>query len=324
MSPAYDPLVRAGLTAADVSAPISPLRREPFEFDAARYAHLQDPCPVFAGGRWHLFGTGDPGGGARHEILHATGDELSGPWRVHDPVVLVGFEGCTDAPAVVAEGNRLHMYIQTSFNVLGGSAEHLTSDDDGATFLRRGVALRARPGTGEAGIYDPHPVEIAGSRYLVYAAFSVIGRPDIFLARSRSGSWDGPWDRLGAILAHPHVSWHNQHDDPAYEWGLEGAQLLELPAGRVLLNATCFLPNAPPRDRQRVFVAVADVPTGPFTILGPVVPGPGDGEVYENGHATAVLDAAGRLQLVFHEWTSAHPGWRLGRASGAVADIADF
>lgn len=32
-------------------------------------------------------------------------------------------------------------------------------------------------------------------------------------------------------------------EHPDYEWGIEGAQLVELPDGRVLLNATCFLPE---------------------------------------------------------------------------------
>lgn len=321
MSSRSDPLVRAGVTSPTVGAATTSLRREPLRLAAGRYAHLKDPCPVFVRGQWHLFGTGDPGGGKPHEILHATADELSGPWRMQDASVLVGVTGDTVAPGLLAEGDLLHMYIQTTFNVLGGGAEHLISEDGGSTFLRQGVALRARPGSAEAGIYDPHPVQIAGNRYLVYAAFSVIGRPDVFLARSRSGGWEGPWERLGCILAHPHVSGHNQHDDPDYEWGLEGPQLLELPDGRVLLNATCFLANASPRDRQRVFLGVGDAATGPFDVLGPMVPGRQDGEAFENGHATALLDDDRRLQLVFHEWTSAHAGWRFGRASADVTDL---
>lgn len=299
-----------------------PLHRESLELDASLYAHVKDPCPVFDGEGWHLFGTGDRGQGSPHEILHATADELTGPWRLQPPSVLRGVHGDTVAPGVVAEHGRLHMFIQTTFNNLGGHAAHLVSDDRGTSFVRRRLALRARPGTAEAGIYDPRPTEIDGSRYLVYSAFSVIGRPDVFLARSRSGGWDGPWDRLGCILAHPQVSWHNQHDDPRYEWGLEGAQLLELPDRQVLLNATCFLPGARPRDRQRVFFALGDAPTGPFDVLGPVVPGPYDEGAFENGHGTAVLDASGRLHLLFHEWTSGAAGWRFGRASGTPADIA--
>ncbi len=321
MSSAHDPLVLAGVT-APVLRPVRlrPLRRDPLLLDTGHYAHMKDPCPVFDGRRWHLFATGNTGPGRPHEILHAIAEELAGPWRLQPPSVLVGVEGDNAAPGVVAEDGRLHMFIQTSFNTMGGNAEHLVSDDRGARFVRADTALEGRPGTAEVGIYDPHPAEISGRRYLVYAAFSAVGRPDVFLASSRSGSWEGPWDRLGCILAHPHVPWHNQHDDPDYEWGLEGPQLLELPEGQILLNATCFLPAVPIRQRQRVFLALADEPTGPYEVLGPVVPDPGDGPVFENGHATALLHR-GRVALVFHEWTSSDSGWRVRRASAAVGDL---
>lgn len=321
MSRGHDPLVRAGVT-APVLRPVGlrPFRRDRLRLDTEHYAHMKDPCPVFDGRRWHLFATGNTGGGRPHEIVHATAADLAGPWRLQPPAALVGVNGDNAAPGVVAEGDRLHMFIQTSFNTPGGHAEHLVSHDGGARFIHAGTALEGRPGTAEVGIYDPHPAEISGRRYLVYAAFSAVGRPDVFLARSRSGSWEGPWERLGCILAHPQVACHNQHEDPAYEWGLEGPQLLELPEGQILLNATCFLPGVPIRQRQRVFLALADEPTGPYEVLGPVVPDPGDGPAFENGHATALLHR-GRVELVFHEWTNSDSGWRLRRASAPVGEL---
>jgi hypothetical protein len=104
------------------------------------------------------------------------------------------------APGVIADGDRLHTFVQTEYNLLGGRVEHLVSDGGGVSSARRDTSLASVAGTAEAGIHDPHPAEIAGHRYLVYPAFSLVGRPDIHLARSASGAWDGPWERLGRIL----------------------------------------------------------------------------------------------------------------------------
>jgi hypothetical protein len=202
------------------------------------------------------------------------------------------------------------MFIQTEFNVLSGHIEHLVSEDAGATFQHRGTALASVPDTGEAGIYDAHPAVIDGGRYLVYSGFAVVGQPDIYLARSTSDSWDGPYERLGRILEHPHVPCHNQLGDADYEWGLEGAQLLELPDGRVLLHAVCFLPGAPPGCRQRIFVGLADDVGGPYDVRGPAIEPAGGPRHGENGHGGAVI-SDGAVLLFFQERT---PDGRWGYA----------
>ncbi len=49
---------------------------------------LKDPCPVFDGEMWHVFGSS---GNVRQEkwsILHATALDLYGPWDEHEPVAL--------------------------------------------------------------------------------------------------------------------------------------------------------------------------------------------------------------------------------------------
>jgi hypothetical protein len=68
---------------------------------------------------------------------------------------------------------------------------------------------------------------------------------------------------------------------------LEGAQLVELPDGRVLLNATCFLPSGARGSRQRVFFAVADKVEGPYQTLGAVLD---PSEPGENGHSTVMIN----------------------------------
>ncbi len=217
------------------------LQRVPLRLTGRRYLETKDPCPVFDGRRWHLFGTGvtKP---HTFEVLHATADTLDGPWVLGPAVGIDGLTGgCVAAPGAVADGPTLHLFLQTEYCVLDGRVEHLVSHDGGSTFTHVRSALTSLPGTAESGIYDPHPAVVHGEKYLVYSAFHTIREPDVHLARSASGTWDGPWERLGPILRHEQVDFHNQRGTPGYEWGLEGAQLVELSDGRVLLNAVGFL-----------------------------------------------------------------------------------
>jgi hypothetical protein len=300
---------------------LAALRRARLTLDASRYVAVKDPCPVRVGTRWHLFGTAIHEG-YRYEILHATAPSPTGPWRLHQPASLATAAGApvagaaVAAPGVIADGETMHMFVQTEYNVVGGRVEHLVSTDGGASFEHRDTALESLPDGEEAGIYDPHPAEIGGQRYLVYSGFAVVGQPDLYLARSTTGSWDGPWERLGCLLRHEQVPDHNQRDDPAYEWGLEGAQLVELPDGRVLLNAVCFLAAADAGNRQRVFFAIGPTPLGPYHVVGSVLdPLDGFGEI---GHATVVIHD-GELTLFFQERAGDGP-WRYGVASAPLAE----
>lgn len=293
------------------------LRRVPLDVPLPAGRERKDPCPVHDGTRWHLFATDVPAADT-FAVMHAVADDLAGPWDLRPPVAVTGLAGsCIAAPGVVAEDGVLHLFLQTEYCLVGGSVHHLVSYDGGDTFTPRGATLASVAGTADAGIYDPHPVRAGDACYLVYSAFSVVGQPDVHLARS--DSWDGPWERLGPVLAHEQVWCHNQRGSTAYEWGLEGAQLLPLPDGRVLLNAVCFLPGADAGTRQRVFFAVADDLLGPYDVLGPVLEPPERGE---NGHACAVLHDD-QLWLVFQERSRSEPVWRLGCARTPLTALTD-
>jgi hypothetical protein len=274
---------------------------------ASPYVELKDPCAEYDGDRWHLFGTGVSR--SRFEVFHATASALDGPWTWEDPVDVSALRGsCVAAPGVVYDEGRWHMFLQTTYNELDGVIEHLVSDDGGASFDHARTALESLPGTDEAGVYDPHPCVIDGVKHLFYSGFSVIGQPEVHAARSTSSSWDGPWERLGPVLRHEDVWCHNQREAAGYEWGLEAAQVIELPDGRCVLNGVCFLPGQVAGTRQRVFLAVADEPAGPWEVLGPAVEPPLRGG--ENGHGCLVEDD-GRLVLLYQERTLADPRWRL-------------
>ncbi len=293
-------------------------------YQPRRYPDVKDPSPVFDGTAWHLFGTGC-GLPTGPEILHATAPALHGPWTELPPAVLHGVDeiryAC--APGSIAEGPRLHLFLQHEFDVLGGHIEHLVSDDGGANFVRAGTALLSDAATGEAGVYDPDVAEISGERYLSYAAMSVVGQPDLYLARSKTGSWNGPWERLGCILDHDRVPCHNQVGTADYEWGLEGPQLLELPGGAVLLTAVCFLPDRPSGERQRLLVAVAEAAEGPYCVLGAAVHPSGPGRSGENGHGTAVLGDDGLVHFMYQERAGDGLPWRIMRATTDPAALYD-
>ena len=292
-------------------------------YEPRRYPDVKDPSPVFDGARWHLFGTGCRPDGPP-EILHSTAPALDGPWVEEPAAVLIGVDNVRhhSAPGVVAEGRRLHLYLQHEFNVLGGDIEHLVSDDGGVTFRSAGQALRSDARRGEAGVYDPDAAEIGGERYLTYAGMTVVGQPDLYLARSRSGGWDGPWARLGCILDHAEVPCHNQRGTAEYEWGLEGPQLLELPDGGVLLTAVCFLPDRPQGHRQRLLLAVAEEPAGPYVVMGAAVQPSGPEGAGENGHGTTVLGPDGLVHFIYQERAGDGLPWRILRATTEASAIS--
>jgi hypothetical protein len=280
---------------------IHPLRKTGPLITQTQFTDTKDPCPVFDGKRWHIFGSGGDADGEKWKILHAVAPEIEGPWAEQAPVRLVGLSGdhvC--APGVVFDpaDKLFHMFIQTDFLATEGTVEHLSSPD-GDIFKKRDTPLKSIPNSEESGIYDPHPATIADRKYLVYSGTPFVGwrdgrfmsTPDIFLAKSSRNAWDGPWERLGKILGHKEIAeHHNQIGSPDYEWGIEGAQLLELPNGKILLNATCFLPSGVWGSRQRVFFAMADSVMGPYQTLGSVLTQmPDEWECGENGHAAAVV-----------------------------------
>lgn len=282
-------------------------------FHPEGFDDVKDPCPVFDGRQWHVYGSGGTVSTETWRIYHATAPSLEGPW-VQQPLIELDVEGSgVAAPGVIFDGVVFHMFIQTEFMKSGGRCEHLTSDD-GYKWNVQPTAILALPGTGEDGLYDPHPAIINGGKYIVYSAmpkFQHVPQPDVFLARSTSDSWHGPWERLGKILDHEDVYHHNSRVHPDYEWGIEGPQLVQLPDGRVMLNATCFLPDGPRGSRQRVFFAVADRVEGPYRTIGPVLD---PSEPGENGHSTVLVDGDGLTLFYQSRLRTTGNRWRYGIA----------
>jgi hypothetical protein len=295
------------------------------------YVVVKDPCPVFDGKQWHLYGSGCLSDTC-WDMFHAVTDDPYKEWKVVDsatphnlqvPNVSQFAQVC--APGVVYDEQEklFHMFMQTHCFALGGAILHLASSD-GKHFFTTDVPIVSELETDHAGVYDPHPAVINGKKYIVYSAFKRVSHGDLYVVESKSNTWYGPWVPLGRILSHEDVEHHNQHDHHDYEWGLEGAQLIGLPSGKVLLNAVCFLPEDAPRGtRQRVFFAIADSVAGPYKTLGPVLdPVPGTWESGENGHAAGVV--VGDKLLLFYQGRSFKHGdelWKPGIATINISDI---
>ena len=295
----------------------SPTIRFPLLQPISDLRDVKDPCPVFDGRRWHLFGSAGSTKSETWLIFHATADSPEGPWQEQKTIRLELQGSGVAAPGVLHEDGRFVMFIQTEFMREGGTIEYLTSED-GVDWTHRHTALHSIAGSAEHGIYDPHPALIGGERYLVYSGMpqGFPPKPDIYLAKSVTNDWDGPWLRMGKILDHADIeAHHNQPDQHDYEWGIEGAQLVELPNGKVLLNATCFLPGGCRGSRQRVFFAIGEGVAGPFRSLGPLM---SPDEAGENGHSTAFV--AGEQLLLCYQARLASTGhtWRYGIATWPV------
>lgn len=290
---------------------------------------------MYDGRIWHLYGSAGSVITETWAILHATAPGPCGPWIEQAPATLVDVHSDrVAAPGVVHDGSRFHMFVQTDFLAVGGTIEHLTSEN-GELFRRVDTAVESRPDTDEAGLFDAHPALVAGRPWLVYAAMATdlqglrwewdryaatVRGPDVHAAVSISGTWDGPWERCGRVLAQEEVPVHVRPGAPDYEWGLEGPQLLSLDDGRVLLTGVCFV-DGRRGTRQRAFLAVASSPLGPYGISGLALEPQGDGwESGEVGHATTVL--VQDVLWLFYQARSRVPGpvdqaearWRFGAA----------
>ncbi|RWO04488.1 MAG: hypothetical protein EOS08_33375, partial [Mesorhizobium sp.] len=129
---------------------------------------LKDPCPVFDGALWHVFGSSGTVTTESWNILHATAPDLYGPWTEHEALDLAVTGSGIAAPGVIHECGVFHMFIQTEFMKSGGRCEHAVSND-GFHWVVLNPAILSLPDTDEDGIYDPHPAIIGGKRYIVYS-----------------------------------------------------------------------------------------------------------------------------------------------------------
>ncbi|MBX4210502.1 hypothetical protein KW783_00830 [Candidatus Parcubacteria bacterium] len=280
-------------------------------FSSPDFVEIKDPCPVFDGLMWHLFCTAVDRKSRQFVVLHLKSESLTRQWSSS----VCKIQGITGsgicAPGVIYSDSKFHMYIQNEYCRPGGHIVHLASSD-GNTFVAVDTILQAVLDTDHAVVYDAHPAEIRGHKYITYSASREVGKPDIYLLKSESETWNGPWEKCGTILTHEDVPHHNSRSHKNYEWGLEGSQLIQFSEG-ICLSGVCFLSEGVTGSRQRIFWAFASHISGPFKTAGGIFGPTGDGwQSGEVGHGAGIV-VNNSLHFFYQaRRAGAHSPWSIG------------
>ncbi len=250
-----------------------------------------------------------------------------GPWQELEPPVVYGVEGpevC--APSVVFEeiaGRWIWtMYVQTTcfrsngiiavaqstdgFSFYAVPAPAMTPDQVPASLLPPVV-----------GLYDVAVSEytISDRQYecMVFSGYRRIGCGDLYMASREKTGIRSDWGIARLILKQEDVPFHNDPGSQNFEWGLEGAKLVQLAEETFVLIGVCFLEkgNEHRGTRQRVFLAASRQPTGPFIPMSlPLEPTLYDVGQGENGHPDTV-DLGDTLGIVYQERAGEGKPWHL-------------
>ena len=178
------------------------------------------------------------------------------------------------------------------------------------------------------------------------------------------------WEALGllekelpgsAIMKYSDVSEHNPHPRPPFveehdelpeqrrqrlelennfEWGLEGFQVMPLPNGLFLCLGVCFLRDEPKDQRERAFIGISEVRTGPYVPLAHLVDPASEvsndisemGRQVKNGHPSGLID--GDTLIIDYQTRGAYSEtdtleqkmkihWNLAEARCAVRALQD-
>jgi hypothetical protein len=259
----------------------------------------------------------------------------TGPWQELPPVIFTNITGpqlC--APAVTYEeknGQPLWtMYIQTCCFAEDGVIVKATSTD-GSTFngepqplVTKHTADTTHP---VVGVYDVGISEISLEQEpilcLLYSGYRKVGNGDLYMTYRKKFAPEDAWTRGKLILAQEAVPFHNHPSQSDYEWGLEGAKLVQL-GDTFLLIGVCFQPGRQFGNRQRVFFAGAISIEGPFIPLcTPFRPQNPNLNLGENGHPDTLI-IKNDLWIVFQERQDAGSYWHLRAARFDLRQLGSY
>lgn len=281
-----------------------------------------------------IFGPGIP----KKDIIgrfHAAQPE--GPWRQMESATVHGITGpeiC--APQVLlGEENGAPlwtMYVQTSCFKPDGVIAVATSHN-GIDFYAHPAPVLTRDDVQPQSVISLYDVSVsdislAGTDYecMVFSGYRHIGCGDLYMSLRRKDCPGGPWDKPQLILAQEDMPFHNRPGSANFEWGLEGAKIVQLAEDSFLLAGVCFLDKNPDEHgtRQRVFFAAAKHPSGPFDLHTlPIEPTPYDIGTGENGHPDIILQDD-RLIMLYQERAGDRKPWHLRYAEIPKNDIGSI
>ncbi len=238
-----------------------------------------------------------------------TANHPAGPWQEEEPAVVEGVSGpgvC--APSVVVEdrdGEPLfRMYIQTSWNTEDGVIA-VASSTDGIHFKADPVAMTKKDVPGSVSLYDVAVSEVTkGGKIhdcMVFSAYREVGCGDVYVSLREQGT--DKWSAPKLALKQEDVPFHNQPGSKNFEWGLEGAKIVQLADDAFLMVGVCFLDKDKSErgTRQRVFFAASATPDGPFLPMRtPIEPTPYKNGSGENGHPETI-DLGDKLGILYQE-----------------------
>ena len=281
------------------------------------YFEIKDPSIVRAAdGTYLMFATNGISRTEPWVVGRFSAASPEGPWQELEPCNIKGVEGPeVVAPSVVLtekDGKPLwKMYIQTScFGADGVIA--LATSTDGINF----TGVEEAPMTKEnlpkgstpvIGLYDVAISDVTknGKSYdlMTFSAYREIGNGDVFVALRDKAANDEIWTQPRMSLRQEDVPFHNKPGSSQYEWGLEGAKVIQLAEDTFLMVGVCFLDKDKSQrgTRQRVFFAAASDPQGPFLPMStPVEPTAYPEGTGENGHPDTI-DLGDKIGLMYQE-----------------------
>lgn len=297
-----------------------------YENHAELYPEIKDPSVVEARGKWYMYASIGTSATQKWLIGRFEADSPEGPWTELAPARVNGLSGpqmC--APAVTYEeqdGKPLwRMYVQTACFEENGVIACMTSNDGrvyngvSATLIGKDNLTPQKHevvGLYDAGVSD---VEWEGDTLtaLVFSGYRSVGNGDLYMTYRKKDGQDTGWSTPRLIMAQEDVPFHNRPGSSDYEWGLEGAKIVQLSSSCYMLIGVCFAPL--PREyaghRQRIFLAASRSPFGPFAPLGvpflPISPSARDGE---QGHPDTVI-VGQTLWIVYQERKDSLSPWYL-------------
>jgi hypothetical protein len=296
------------------------------------FFQVKDPSVVqLPDGTYAMYSTLDasymkPGLVGRFTAAHP-----GGPWQEEEPAVLEGVTGpevC--APSVVMEEKDgkpvFKMYIQTSCFHEDGEIAVATSAD-GIHFTAEPAAMTKDDVPGSVSLYDVAVSDLTRNgrpaECMVFSAYRAVGCGDVYISMRDKGA--AAWEKPALALKQEDVPFHNQPGSENFEWGLEGAKVVQLAEDAYLMVGVCFLDKDKSErgTRQRVFFAAAASPEGPFLPMDmPIAPTKYPDGTGENGHPD-IIDLGDKFGILYQERAgegAARP-WHLRYAEADKDDL---
>lgn len=303
------------------------------------YGEIKDPSVVaLPGGGYMMFASVGTSVTQQWMIGRFVAEHPRGPWQEVSPVTLRGVEGrevC--APAVVYNDKtkQFEMYVQTTCFSPGGVIALATSaDGDAFDGVQPHPAVKEdikNPKVPVIGLYDVGMSDITrdGRAYecMVYSAYRRIGCGDVYMSlRPKDGAGSDSWSAPRLVLAQEDVPFHNPPDSPEFEWGIEGAKVVQVADNAFVMIGVCFLdrPRSEIGTRQRVFLAAATAPEGPYHPVDmPIAPTAYPDGTGENGHPDTI-DLGDHIGILYQERSGDHRPWHLRYTEVKKSDWAEM